>query len=211
MSRLAAELEHLGGADITKALEELPMPSFVLGRDGVIRWVNDAARAERGDTTGSHWGTMIPATQSREVEEILRQILCSGDPAELSIDLLDSDGRAVPREVSAAPLKDGDTVVGVFGVAARAGQEDPQQSATAVDLGLTERQLEVLKLLAAGKSTGQIADELSVSKTTVRNHIAHILARLEVHTRVQAVLLASRAGLVSLPPTRAGGTSGSTG
>jgi DNA-binding CsgD family transcriptional regulator len=206
MSRLAAELDDLGGADITEALEDLPVPSFVLDRDGVIRWVNEAARAERGDTTGSHWGKLIPATQSREVEEILRQILCSGDPAELSIDLLDSDGRPVLREVSAAPLKDGDTVVGVFGVTARAGAGEPEHSAA--DLGLTERQLEVLKLLAAGKSTGQIADELFVSKTTVRNHIAHILARLEVHTRVQAVLLASRAGLVRMPPTRpAGGTS----
>jgi DNA-binding NarL/FixJ family response regulator len=154
---------------------------------------------------------MIPATQSREVEEILRQILCSGDPAELSIDLLDSDGRAVPREVIAAPLRDGDTV-GVFGVTARADPEEPHDSATAGDLGLTERQLEVLKLLAAGKSTKQIADELSVTKTTVRNHIARILARLEVHTRVQAVLLASRAGLVPLPPRRpAGGTSDSSG
>jgi PAS domain S-box-containing protein len=200
MSRLAAELDDLGGADITEALEELRVPSFVLDGDGVIRWVNEAAQAERGDTTGSHWAKLVPATQSREVEEILRQILCSGDPAELTIDLLDSDGQAVPREVSAAPLKDGDTVVGVFGVSTRAGPGELQHPAAA-DLGLTERQLEVLKLLAAGKSTGQIADELVVSKTTVRNHIAHILARLEVHTRVQAVLLASRAGLVSLPRT----------
>jgi DNA-binding NarL/FixJ family response regulator len=103
--------------------------------------------------------------------------------------------------VSAAPLRDGDTVVGVFGVTARAGTREPQAPATPADLGLTERQFEVLQLLAAGKSTGQIADELNVSKTTVRNHIAHILARLEVHTRVQAVLLASQAGLVQLPPT----------
>jgi DNA-binding CsgD family transcriptional regulator len=202
MSELAAQLENLGAADVTEALEELPMPSFVLDRDGVIRWVNQAARAESGDATGNHWGTVISATQSREVEEVLRQILCSGDPAELSIDLLDSSGQAVPREVSAAPLRDGDTVVGVFGVTARAEPTTSQHPATAADLGLTERQFEVLELLAAGKSTGQIADELSVSKTTVRNHIAHILARLEVHTRVQAVLLASRAGLVQLPPTR---------
>jgi DNA-binding CsgD family transcriptional regulator len=199
MSRLAAELDDLGGADITEALEELPVPSFVLDRDGMIRWVNEAARAERGDTTGNHWAKLVPAAQSPEVEEILRQILCSGDPAELSIDLLNADGRPVLREVSAAPLKDGDTVVGVFGVTARAGLDEPQHP-TAADLGLTERQLEVLKLLAEGKSTGQIADELVVTKTTVRNHIAHILARLEVHTRVQAVLLASRAGLVRMPP-----------
>ncbi len=65
---------------------------------------------------------------------------------------------------------------------------------------LTERQLEVLQLLAEGKSTQQIADELVLSKTTVRNHIAHVLANLGAHTRVQAVIAASKAGLVRLPP-----------
>ena len=65
---------------------------------------------------------------------------------------------------------------------------------------LTERQLEVLQLLAEGKSTAQIADELVISKTTVRNHVAHVLANLGVHTRVQAVIAASRAGLIRLPP-----------
>jgi DNA-binding NarL/FixJ family response regulator len=65
---------------------------------------------------------------------------------------------------------------------------------------LTERQLEVLQLLVEGKSTDQIADELVISKTTVRNHIAHALANLGVHTRVQAVVAASRAGLIRIPP-----------
>jgi PAS domain S-box-containing protein len=198
MKRLAAELEDLGGADITEALEEVPVPTFILDRAGVIRWLNQAARAERGDTSGQHWGEVIPATHSREVEELLRQILCSGEPAELSIDLFDSEGRPVPREVSAAPLRDGDTVVGIFGVAAQ-GPAGPPPSGAA-DLGLTERQVEVLRLLAEGKSTVQIADQLVLSKTTVRNHIAHILANLGVHTRVQAVIVANRAGLVRLPP-----------
>ncbi|MGZ4392356.1 MAG: helix-turn-helix domain-containing protein [Gaiellaceae bacterium] len=102
--------------------------------------------------------------------------------------------------MSAAPLRDGDTVVGVFGITAPAAPKGPQPS-EAADLGLTKRQLEVLQLLAEGKSTGQIADELVLSKTTVRNHIAHILANLGVHTRVQAVIVASRAGLVRLPPS----------
>jgi NarL family two-component system response regulator LiaR len=57
----------------------------------------------------------------------------------------------------------------------------------------------VLQLLAEGKSTEQIADELFLSKTTVRNHIAHLMANLGVHTRVQAVIAASRAGLIHMP------------
>lgn len=70
---------------------------------------------------------------------------------------------------------------------------------------LTQRQLEIVRLLAAGKSTGQIAEELYLSKTTVRNHIARLLANLGVHTRVQAVVAGTRLGLIdvadSLPST----------
>lgn len=64
---------------------------------------------------------------------------------------------------------------------------------------LTPRQLEVLQLLAEGKSTSQIASELYLSKTTVRNHIASLLAGLGVHTRVQAVVTAGRRGLIRMP------------
>lgn len=198
MNKLAAELEELGGADITGALEELPVPSFVLDREGVIRWVNEAAREERGDTSGRHWAEVVRQTETREAEDVLRQILCSGEPAELSIELRDADGNFAPREVSAAPLREGGAVVGLFGVSVPAQPtgarpEVPEQSR------LTQRQLEVLQLLAEGKSTAQIADELVLSKTTVRNHIAHLLANLGVHTRVQAVIMAAREGLIQLP------------
>jgi DNA-binding NarL/FixJ family response regulator len=61
---------------------------------------------------------------------------------------------------------------------------------------LTQRQHEVLRLLAEGRSTQEIASALSLSPTTVRNYIAKILASLEVHTRLQAVIVAKRRGLV---------------
>jgi DNA-binding NarL/FixJ family response regulator len=57
----------------------------------------------------------------------------------------------------------------------------------------------VLQLLAEGKSTQQIAEELVLTKTTVRNHVAHLLVNLGVHTRMQAVIVASRMGLIQLP------------
>jgi DNA-binding CsgD family transcriptional regulator len=199
MNGLAAQLEELGGADIAATLEQLLVPSFVLDRAGIIRWLNDAARAQRGDTSGRSWVEIVPKAQSREVADVLRQIICSGEPAELSIDLSEPDGRVMRQEISAAPLKDGNMVVGVFGVKTPVGARRPDPQRTSSH-GLTERQLEVLQLLAEGKSTQQIADELVLSKTTVRNHIAHILANLGVHTRVQAVIAGSRTGLVHLPP-----------
>lgn len=71
-------------------------------------------------------------------------------------------------------------------------------AATAEKRGLTQRQIEILQLLAEGRSTSQIAQELFISKTTVRNHIAHLLTNLGVHTRVQAVVAGARLGLVRM-------------
>jgi RNA polymerase sigma factor (sigma-70 family) len=60
---------------------------------------------------------------------------------------------------------------------------------------LTEREREVLDLLARGKSTADIAQSISVSEKTVRNHLSNIFEKLQVTDRVQAVLRAKRAGL----------------
>jgi PAS domain S-box-containing protein len=65
--------------------------------------------------------------------------------------------------------------------------------------GLTRRQHEILQLLAEGKTTAEIAQALHISKTTVRNHIAHLLATLGVHTRIQAIMAGSRLGLIRIP------------
>jgi DNA-binding CsgD family transcriptional regulator len=199
MSELAAELEELGGADITKALEELPVRSFVVDADGIVRWQNAASRDAIGEWSGRKWYEVVSENSTADLEGVVQRIICSGDPAEATFAVRESGGVVVPREVSAAPLRDGGAVVGLFGVSIPA-RTSAGRPAAVEELPLTERQLEVLQLLTEGKSTAQIADELVLSKTTVRNHIAHILANLGVHTRVQAVIAASKAGLIHIPP-----------
>jgi DNA-binding NarL/FixJ family response regulator len=61
-------------------------------------------------------------------------------------------------------------------------------------LSLSEREREVLRLLASGKRTRDIADQLCISPATVRNHIQHILEKLGAHTRLEALAVAYRPG-----------------
>lgn len=67
---------------------------------------------------------------------------------------------------------------------------------------LTQREKEVLTLMAQGHSNKQIAEELHVSGPTVKSHIGGVLSKLGAATRTQAVLIALRMGLVSLDTTQ---------
>jgi DNA-binding NarL/FixJ family response regulator len=61
---------------------------------------------------------------------------------------------------------------------------------------LSERETEVLRLIANGKDNAQIAKDLHISPKTVKNHISNILMKLQIENRIQAAVYAVRRGLV---------------
>ena len=63
---------------------------------------------------------------------------------------------------------------------------------------LTEREMEVLKLVARGLSNQAVAEQLHIGEGTVRFHVSNILSKLQLENRTQAVLYALREGLVTL-------------
>ena len=72
----------------------------------------------------------------------------------------------------------------------------PRRHGTA---SLTSRELEVLRAVADGASTVEIATGLAIKEATVRAHVKSILAKLDVHSKLEAVRVAWREGLVSVP------------
>jgi len=81
----------------------------------------------------------------------------------------------------------------------RAASEPRTPTAT-----LTEREKEVLGLLAAGKTNKEIAGALRIAENTVKNHLKNILEKLHLENRVQAATFALREGLLNKPPKKNG-------
>jgi DNA-binding NarL/FixJ family response regulator len=110
----------------------------------------------------------------------------------------DADAEAIARALHAAAAGqstvDGEVQRRLIEAATR-GRPRPGRRTELVD-GLTAREVEVLRLIAAGLSNTEIARRLVVSEATVKTHVNHVFAKANLRDRAQAVAYAYRAGLV---------------
>jgi DNA-binding NarL/FixJ family response regulator len=154
--------------ELLDALEVVGVAMVVFDREHGVRWANEAAVQLLGD----------------DVERSAAALALDG-------------GGAHDVVVRLAPLgsRNGESS-GVLAVILPREQAAPRKEAVAQQTLLTPRQVDVLRLLGTGLSTEAIADRLGVAVETARNHIRALLRRLEVHSRLEAVVEARRRGLL---------------
>ena len=182
------------GHDLTDALEKIRVPSYVVDRHGIIRWVNPAARKVIGDVRGRQFTSVLSPEEGRRAREIFaRNVSGVVERSDNEVVFVGLDGERIMIDISAVPLREGGHVVAMFGQIVDIEVDEPPPTAHP---HLTPRQTEVLRLLELGRSTNQIAAELYLSVETVRNHIRHILRALGVNSRLEAVALTRRGHLL---------------
>jgi PAS domain S-box-containing protein len=185
----------------TTLIDRLTVPASLHDVEGRFLHLNAAGERASGFSNAKMHGKSILDPVPREARSSVlaqfRRAIESGEPTDFETVFVDGDGHVRGVRVQHFPLFEGDVVVGVLILAYDVRQP---RGTVPIDMEkhLTRRQHEILELVASGLSTTEIAEKLSLSTETVRNHLRSVLHELEAHSRVEAVATAQRLGL--LPP-----------
>jgi DNA-binding CsgD family transcriptional regulator/tetratricopeptide (TPR) repeat protein len=195
MALCMAEVARASGDDdpaawdgVRPALHARPAPFL----EAYVLWRAAEAYAGRGDAA--------PAAERLRAA----QVIASSIGASLLVARIENLGRRLRVTFAAAgvPLIQGvggETADGIHGSGPAVG-ESATPAAPADPFGLTEREREVLALVAEGYTNRRIANELFISDSTAGVHVSHILAKLEVESRTEAAAIAVRLGLDRVAP-----------
>jgi DNA-binding NarL/FixJ family response regulator len=158
-----------------------------------LRWLADVDPPDEDELVAAWERTVVgfesmghPYETARSQARLAEVLRASGRTAE-SRTLLES-ARATATELGAAPL---------LGSLGRGGEvRQPRSADSRRDTALTARELEILSLVAQGRSNGEVARQLFISVKTVSVHVSNILAKLGAAGRTEAAAIARRDGLL---------------
>jgi PAS domain S-box-containing protein len=193
---------RLGAAEARyRALfDSLPQGVLMLAPDGSIESVNVTAERLLGRSAAGLIGRPVPAALNPEGlpptgEDMREQLVPWKDRGSGHERLLSVRWQPLRRHGERAPLSTA-VLLSSADVTSTAQQAASGSAAVGPRVGLTPREHEVLTLLAEGYDVRQIAARLQVQISTVRGYVKSLLGKFGVHSQLQVVVLASRAGLI---------------
>ena len=132
----AGSLEELRriAPDIAPSVARLPMPAYILDRNGVVRWLNMAAVRQFGDIRGKRITQIVePEYATLARQEFAAKLLGTVQATEGTVAVRTAEGQRVEVDISSTQLMHEGSIVGVFGLADPTG-EPPRTTTSSVDL-----------------------------------------------------------------------------
>jgi DNA-binding CsgD family transcriptional regulator len=179
---------------IGNGLADINVPAYFLDSSGVIRWMNPHAIELLGDHRGSLFTAAVaPEAKPIALLEFRKKVLGTARTSDYQSVLRLRSGAHVPVEIHAVALNDDRRIIGIFGIVDVHSRDTARRPPPA---DITPRQHEVLRSLARGFSTVQMAESMGISTETVRNHVRALLRALDVNSRLEALVEARQRGLI---------------
>ncbi len=182
-------------------VDSLVIPASLHDLEGRFVHVNEAAERASEKTNaqwlGRHFTEPLPPEVRENVAAQFRRAAEHGEPTDFETVFVDASGHLRGARLQHLPLRSGGAIVGVLILAFDARRPPSGAIGVLPQPRLTPRQREVLGLIASGLPTAEIATQLTISPETVRNHLRSLFSELHVHTRLEAIAVAQRLGLLA--------------
>ena len=182
-------------------VDTLVIPASLHDVEGRFVHVNEAAERASGKSNaqwlGRHFTEPLPPEARENVAAQFRRAVERGEPTDFETVFVDASGQLRGVRAQHLPLRAGGVIVGVLILAFDARRPPSGSIGLEPQPRLTPRQREILSLIASGLSTSEIATQLTISPETVRNHLRSLFSELRVHTRLEAIAMAQRVGLLA--------------
>jgi DNA-binding CsgD family transcriptional regulator len=181
-------------ADALSMLEAVGVPAYAVDVHRRVRWQNAASIELVGDLRGRLDASMLGPEDLKEARAAFERKRQGASHTEVKVLVARPDGQRVRVAVHSVPLKNAaGEMIGSFGLAQVLEEVEPPSESAPL---LSPRERETLTLLAAGYSTAQMAQQMGISKETVRNHVKGLLRSLGASSRVEAIAKGRRFGLI---------------